>query len=305
MSIEKLARREFLSRFGTGVHGAALASLLTRDLALGEEPAQKIWDLTPKKPPFEPKAKAVIHLFQNGGPSQVDLFDPKPALEKYAGSAPSRDIVNQLEFAAEVGTILPAPFKFARYGRSGMEMSELLPHLGSCADDITLIRSMYGEHFNHEPSLYLMHTGRTLPGRPSLGAWVTYGLGTENQNLPAYVVLDDPKSLPVNGIQNWQAGYLPPIYQGTRFRSEGPPLLNLKPPEPLPSPLEQAQRALLRRLDEAHRVKHSGYADLDARIASYELAARMQLTATDALRCADQGFETARPARQHADYLGW
>ena len=103
--------------------------------------------------------------------------------------------------------MLPSPFNFTRRGKCGMELSEVLPHLGQCADDITLIRSMYGEHFNHEPSLYLMHTGRTLPGRPSLGAWVVYGLGSENQNLPAYVVLDDPKKLPVNGIQNWQAGY--------------------------------------------------------------------------------------------------
>jgi Protein of unknown function (DUF1501) len=168
----------------------------------------------------------------------------------------------------------------------------VLPHLGECADDITLIRSMFCEHFNHEPSLYLMHTGRTLPGRPSLGAWVVYGLGSENQNLPAYVVLDDPKKLPVNGIQNWQAGYLPPIYQGTRFRSEGQPLLNLKPPEDLPSPLVEAERALLHRLDEAHRTRHPGYPDLDARISSYELAARMQLTATDALDLSKESDET-------------
>ena len=173
-----------------------------------------------------------------------------------------------------------------------MELSELLPHLGECADDITLIRSMFGEHFNHEPSLYLMHTGRTLPGRPSLGAWVVYGLGTENQNLPAYVVLDDPKQLPVNGVQNWQAGWLPPVYQGTRFRSEGPPLLNLKPEQELPSPLVEAERALRRRMDEAHKQKRMGYAELDARISSFELAARMQLTATDALDLSQESAET-------------
>jgi hypothetical protein len=173
-----------------------------------------------------------------------------------------------------------------------MELSELLPHLGECADDITLIRSMYGEHFNHEPSLYLMHTGRTLPGRPSLGAWVIYGLGTENQNLPAYVVLDDPKQLPVNGVQNWQAGWLPPVYQGTRFRSEGPPLLNLKPQEELPSPLVEAERALRHRMDVAHQQKRQGYAELDARISSFELAARMQLAATDALDLSQESAET-------------
>ncbi len=280
-------RRDFFSRMSGGVQGAALASLLSRDLAGAAIP-----DLKAKPTHFPGKAKAVIQLFQNGGPSQVDLFDPKPMLRKFAGTAPSRDIVNQIEFADQVGTMLPSPFQFSRRGKCGMEMSELLPHLGECADDIALIRSMYGEHFNHEPSLYLMHTGRTLPGRPSLGAWVVYGLGSENQNLPAYVVLDDPKKLPVNGIQNWQSGYLPPIYQGTRFRSEGAPLLNLKPPEDLPSPLVEAARSIVRRLNGEHRAAHPGYGDLDARIASYELAARMQLTATDALDLSQESEET-------------
>lgn len=235
--IDQLSRRDFFSRFGSGLHGAALTSLLTHELAAAVvERGPKLYDLKPKQPHVTPKAKAVIHLFQNGGPSQVDLFDPKPALQKFAGTAPSRDIVNQIEFADQIGTMLPSPFQFSRHGKCGMELSELLPHLSKCADDICLIRSMFGEHFNHEPSIYLMHTGRTLPGRPSLGAWVTYGLGTENQNLPAYVVLDDPKRLPINGIQSWQSGWLPPIYQGTRFRSDGPPLLNLNPPENLPSP---------------------------------------------------------------------
>jgi hypothetical protein len=283
-----LSRRDFFDRFATGLHGAALATLLSRESGY----SAPIYDLKPKDPNFPPKAKSVIHLVQNGGPSQVDLFDPKPMLEKYAGSAPGRDIVNQIEFADQIGSMLPSPFKFAKHGKCGMELSELLPHLGECADEITLIRSMYGEHFNHEPSLYLLHTGRTLPGRPSLGSWVVYGLGCENQNLPAYVVLDDPKKLPVNGIQNWQSGYLPPIYQGTRFRSEGPPLLNLKPPEELPSGLAQAERTLLHRLDEAHRASRPGYPDLDARIASYELAARMQMTATEALDLSTESDET-------------
>ena len=200
----------------------------------------------------------------NGGPSQVDLFDPKPTLNKFAGSAPSRDIVNEIEFANEVGSLLPSSFKYSKHGKSGIEVSELMPYLADCVDDITLIRSMYGEHFNHEPALYLMHSGRTLPGRPSLGSWVIYGLGSENQNLPAYIVLDDPKGLPINSIQNWQSGWLPPVYQGTRFRSEGLPLLNLKPREELPAPLVEAQRALLQRMDQSHRQKHPGQPDLVA-----------------------------------------
>ena len=294
-----LTRRGFFSRFGDGVHGAALASLLARDLftgspvlyAAGAENAVST-DLKPRKPHFPPKAKAVIHLFMNGGPSHVDLFDPKPLLRKFAGSPPNRDILNEIEFANEVGTMLPSPFQFVRRGKCGMELSEVLPHLGECADDITLIRSVYSESFNHEPALYLIHSGRTIPGRPSLGAWVVYGLGSENQNLPAYVVLDDPKRLPINGIQNWQAAWLPPVFQGTRFRSEGLPLLNLKAREDLPSPLVQAQRDLLRQLDDAHRRERPWQPDLDARITSYELAANMQMEATDALDISKESQKT-------------
>ena len=205
-SRKTFSRRDFFSRMGDGLHGAALASLLGSDLfspAVQGESRHRTYDLKPQPPHFEPRAKSVIHLFMNGGPSQVDLFDPKPALQKYAGKPPPRDIVNQIEFANEIGGFLPSPYPFKHCGDCGMEISEVLPHLAKRADDITLVRSMYGEHFNHEPSLYLMHSGRTLPGRPSLGAWVTYGLGSENQNLPGYVVLDDPKSLPVNEIQSW------------------------------------------------------------------------------------------------------
>jgi hypothetical protein len=294
-----LTRRGFFSRFGDGVHGAALASLLGRDLftgspalyAAGTESAVPT-DLKPRKPHFPPKAKAVIHLFMNGGPSHVDLFDPKPLLRKFAGSPPNRDILSEIEFANEVGTMLPSPFQFVRRGKCGMELSEVLPHLGECADDITLIRSVYSESFNHEPALYLIHSGRTIPGRPSLGAWVVYGLGSENQNLPAYVVLDDPKRLPINGIQNWQAAWLPPVFQGTRFRSEGLPLLNLKAREDLPSALVQAQRDLLRQLDDAHRRERPWQPDLDARITSYELAANMQMEATDALDISKESQKT-------------
>jgi Protein of unknown function (DUF1501) len=294
-----MSRRDFFSRFGDGLHGVALAWLLGGDLfsanpalASSQDEGRRVYDLKPRPSHIQPKARSVIHLFMNGGPSQVDLFDPKPTLQKFAGSAAPRDIVSEIEFANEVGSLLPSAFKFAKHGKAGIELSELLPNLAECVDDIALIRSMYGEHFNHEPSLYLMHSGRTLPGRPSLGSWVVYGLGSENQNLPAYIVLDDPKGLPINGIQNWQSGWLPPVYQGSRFRSEGPPLLNLKPREELPSPLVQAQRALLRRLDESHRQERPGQPDLEARIANYELAARMQVTATDALDISEESEQT-------------
>ena len=287
-SRHRLTRRDFFSRIGDGIHGAALASLLGSDLlapnsAMASDDARRVFDLAPRQPHFEPKAKAVIHLFMNGGPSQVDLFDPKPALEKYAGEIPLRDMATDITSPHESGGLLPSPFKFQKHGQCGMDVSELLPHFATHVDDVALIRSMYGEHFNHEPALFLMHTGRTVATRPSIGAWVAYGLGTENQNLPAYVVLDDPKGLPINGISNWQSAWLPPLYQGTRFRSEGPPVLNLDPRPDWPEGLADAERRLLRRLDQAHLKMRPFQPSLDGRISSYELAARMQLEAGDAL----------------------
>jgi len=228
----------------------------------------------------------------NGGPSQVDLFDPKPMLKKYEGQPPSRELANDIEFVDQAGGMMPSPFKFSKCGKSGIEISELLPHLSQQVDEITLIRSMFTTHFNHEPAVYMMQTGRLFTGHPSLGSWFVYGLGTENQNLPAYVVLDDPKGLPVNGIQNWQSGWLPPVYQGTRMRSEGSPLLNLKPNEEFPRPVSELARSIVHRLDSRHREARPGNPELDARIASYELAARMQMSATDALDISQESTAT-------------
>jgi hypothetical protein len=214
---------------GDGLFGAALAGLLGADLfspspALGASSAT-VHDLKPRTPHFEAKATAVIQLFMSGGPSQVDLFDPKPSLGKYAGQIP-KGFLDEVESVSEAGGLMPSPFKFAKHGQSGIEISDTLPHLATCVDDMCLIRSMWTEHTAHEPAIFMMHTGRALPGFPCMGAWVAYGLGTENQNLPAYVVLDDIKAQILLGIQNWQSGWLPPVYQGTRFRSEGPPVVN-------------------------------------------------------------------------------
>ncbi|WP_031500190.1 DUF1501 domain-containing protein [Bryobacter aggregatus] len=283
-------RRDFFSNIANGIHGAALASLLG-----AEAKASGVYDLKPKAPQFPAKAKSVIQLFMNGGPSQVDLFDPKPTLTRLAGTAPSRELSFAISNGDKPGLLMPGAYEFKRAGKCGMEMATVMPHLAECADDITLIRSMYGEHANHEPALFLMHTGRTIASRPAIGAWVAYGLGTENQNLPAYVVLDDPKGLPINGISNWQSAWLPPIYQGTRFRAEGPPVLNLEPREEIPSPLVEAERNLLRKLDSAHRERRPYQPELDARISSYELAARMQLAASDALDV-NQESEATREA---------
>jgi hypothetical protein len=291
-----MSRRGFFSSVADGLHGAALASLLGGELfspagALASEAGVQ-YDLTPKPPQFEPSAKAVIQLFMNGGPSQVDLFDPKPELAKYAGKTPSRDLTAVVVTPTENAGILPSPYKFAKHGQAGMDFSELLPHTAEHADDIAMIRSMYTETPNHEPALFMMHSGRIIPGRPSLGSWVAYGLGTENQNLPAYIVLDDPKGLPINGIHNWQAAWLPPIYQGTRFRSEGPPVLNLQPRPEWPDPVLEIQRDLLRKLDQTHLDKRPDEPDLAARISSYELAARMQLAASDALDLSQESEAT-------------
>jgi hypothetical protein len=274
------------------MHGAALAVLLGGDLGSAAVMQPKVHDLKAKRPHFPGRAKSVIQLFMHGGPSHVDLFDPKPALQKFAGQPPSRDLASEIRAVREAGGLMPSPFKFARYGQSGIELSELFPHLARQADDIAVIRSMFTTHISHNFALYIMHTGRMLAGRPTLGSWVVYGLGSENENLPAYVVMDDPKGLPTNGIQNWEAGWLPGIYQGTRVRSEGAPLLNLTPAEERPSAVLEMSRSLLRRMDVAHAAARPGNSDLEARIGTYELAARMQMEATDAFDISKESAAT-------------
>ena len=281
-------RRDFFSRMSDGLMGTALASLFAENLIA----APKLDDLTPKKPHHAPRAKSIIQLFMNGGPSQVDLFDYKPALAKHAGQAPSRDLAAEVPAVRETGGLMPSPYKFSKHGQSGIELSEMLPHLSKVVDDICVVKSMYTTHLAHEAALFLMHGGRILPTRPSLGAWITYGLGSENQSLPAYVVLDDPKGPPVNFISNWQSGWLPAVYQGTRVRSEGSPILNLQAKQEYPSMVVDLSRSLLRRMDTAHRDRHPGNAELQARIANYELAARMQMEATDALDLAKESEAT-------------
>ncbi len=294
----RLSRRELFSRLGDGAYGAALSYLLAGDLAssaslLAASAEQTVPGLDSKSPHFEPKAKAVIQLFMSGRPSQMDLFDPKPLLEKHAGEPPPPSALDSQQRLNRVaGSLMPTQFKFAKYGKAGIDVSELLPHLATRVDDMAVVRAMYTTHSNHEPAIFLMHTGRLLPGRPTLGAWVAYGLGSENQNLPTYVVLEDPTGLPRCGIQNWQSGWLPPVYQGTRLRSQGSPLPNLKPREEFPGPVLQVAKSLLGRMDMAHRERHPGEAELGARIHSYELAARMQLEATDVLDVSQESQTT-------------
>ena len=217
-----------------------------------------------------------------GGPSHLDLLDPKPVLDRLDGR-PHPGVVDAME-AQKAGALMRSPFRYGRYGESGIAVSELLPHLAGCVDDLTVIRSMQTDHINHEPSIWMFNTGRIMPGSPSLGSWVVYGLGSENQELPAYVVIDNPMGMPLDGIRNWSSGWLPPVYQGTRFRSAGTPVLNLKPSGPVTPEIQSARLRLLADLAEDHRERHPGEVELDARIASYQLAARMQVSATDAPR---------------------
>ena len=245
--------------------------------------SRRIYDLRPQKPHFEAPAKSVIHLFMNGGPSQMDLFDPKEELQKSHGKSFFEKIAGEIETPTSAGAIMRSPYEFKRYGQSGMSVSEVMPQLATCVDDIAFLRSMFTTNLTHEPALFKIHSGRMVPGLPSMGSWITYGLGTENQNLPAYVVLDDPGGLPVNRSQSWQAGFLPPVYQGTRFRSTGSPVLNLKRGFAEPADITRLERDFLAGLDHKHRKIHAGHSQLDARIASYELAARMQLAAPDAI----------------------
>src|SRR5262249_3017030 len=279
---ELSCRRSFFGRVAGGIYGAALASLLGRDV-YGNEPARQAYDLNPRAPHFDPKARAVIHLYMNGGPSQMDLFDPKPMLDKLHGTQHFTKIAGEIENLKDAGSIMRSPFKFAQHGQSGMWVSDVMPHLAKQVDDIALVRSLYTTNLTHEPAIYLIQRGKMGRGRPSLGSWVDYGLGSENQNLPAYVVLDDPLGLPINGVENWQSGFLPPLFQGTRFKATGSPVLNLQPDVARPAEIVAMERDLLTRLDAAHKGKRPGNPKLDARIASYELAARMQLAATDAL----------------------
>ncbi len=293
----RVDRRDFFGCVGGGLQGAALAWLLAGDSnLLADEAAERnsppIDDANPRAPHFEPRAKAVIHLFMNGGPSQMDLFDPKPILDKHHGEPYFDKIAGDVENIQSAGALLRSPFKFAQHGQSGLWVSDALPHIARQVDDLALIRSMHTTNLTHEPALYLIQTGRMGPGHPSLGSWVVYGLGSENRNLPAYVVLDDPLGLPINGVENWQAGFLPPTFQGTRFRSTGSPVLNLAPAVAEPEGVVLAERSLRSELDQRHLRIRAGQPRLAARIASYELAARMQMSATDALDLSQESSAT-------------
>ncbi|MBI3465709.1 MAG: DUF1501 domain-containing protein, partial [Planctomycetes bacterium] len=290
---DRSSRRHFLASSAMGVGSLALAWLLNEEglLAAPVKPALEPpkFDLLPKPPQRPARAKAMISLFMQGGPSHLDLFDPKPEMARYDGQTFPGEI--KYDNAAQASSkVLASPWKFHKHGKCGMELSELLPHLGEVADEITLIRSMHTGVNNHGQSIQALNTGRTLSGRPSLGSWITYGLGSESQNLPAYVALIDPGQLPVLGVENWSNGWLPSLYQGTVVRPREPRILNLDAPPHMQGGAQERYLSLVERLNQQHLARHPGELDLEARIASYELAARMQLSAKEAL---DLSGETA------------
>ena len=278
----QLHRRAFLNMNTGHVGLLALAALLGKSntSSAAERSSASI---------VQPRAKSVICLFQNGGPSQMDLFDPKPELTKWHGQAyPAGEL--ETHFDKQKGNVLGSPYQFRRCGQTGMELCELLPYTGSIADDITLIRSMTTGSVDHEAALRMMHSGRLFAGMPSWGSWVTYALGSENQDLPAFVVLSDPGGLPIDGEKNWSSGWLPAVYQGTVFRSGKSPVLNLLAPEGMTELARRNQLKYLEKLNRQHATRYPENTELTARIANFETAARMQ---TSVPRLMDLSSETA------------
>ena len=290
-------RREFLAQNALGIGGFALAWLLNQERATAAPHIPRSgpsYNLAAKAPPQPARARAMISMFMHGGPSHVDLFDPKTELTKRSGEDYSGDVVYSFVNRASK-KLLGSPWKFEKRGQSGTEISELLPHTAGIVDDIALIRSAHTGFNGHEVSIRFMHSGRAaVTGRPTLGSWLTYGLGSESQDLPAYVVLSDPGGHPVDGLNNWSNGWLPSIFQGTVIRPREPRIPNLDPPAHLSGDLQRQNLDFLQALNRRHLEKNSGDADLEARIASYELAARMQSAAREALDVSQESEATLK-----------
>ncbi len=280
-----IARRDFLARAGGGIGSLALASLLADDLpaAHAAPPTLPPDPLAPKPPHYRPKAKRVISLFMFGGISHMDTFDPKPELDRSDGMSVAGNAKFDTGGRSAPGKLMKSPWAFRNYGKCGMPVSDLLPNIGRHADDLALIRSMTSESNNHVPAVYFMLSGSILAGRPGLGSWITYGLGSENRNLPGFVVMTDPRALVGGGAGNWSSGFLPSNFQGVPFRSTGLPVLNLKPPTDQSDAQQRQTLELLGKLNEEFLRGRPDEQELAARIRAYELAYRMQSEATEAV----------------------
>ncbi len=288
------SRRDFLFQSGGGIAGLALTQLLASERLLGAQQcaAPAAGNLFAERAPhFAPRARAVISLFMSGGVSQVDTFDPKPALNKYAGQ-PLHDKIDGDVIVRQgfPGPLMPSPFEFKKYGESGIEVSEIFPNLAAKVDEIAFLRSVYGRSNDHVQATYELQTGQLRMGFPSVGAWVTYGLGSESSSLPAFVVMNDHRGGPLGGPNDWSAGFMPASYQGTVFRSAGDPIVDLKRPETMSAEEQRARLDTLAKLNEIDMERYSGSSELAARISSYELAYRMQ-------GCAPEAIDTSAETR--------
>jgi Protein of unknown function (DUF1501) len=274
------SRRDFLMNAGSGLGALALGTMLSQDGLLGATPPDP---LKPKKPHFKPTAKSVIWLFMEGGPSHIDIFDPKPALEKLAGQpmpASFGRVITAMGTASN--TLMPAKRTWKQYGESGMWVSDWYPEIAKHVDEMTMFRACWADGLNHVGSVCQMNTCSILAGRPALGSWITYGLGSANQNLPTFVVLTDAAEV-LGGPKNWSAGFLPATYQGTLLRNQGDPILDLAPPSSIGKDQQRGRLDLLGKLNRHFDEDKSDDTELEARINAYELAYRMQASGPEAV----------------------
>ncbi len=289
-------RRQFFQDCGIGVGKIALASLLTQELARGGAPSSSSSGgaMAPRPSHFPGKAKAVIHLFMAGAPSQLDLFDYKPELVAYEGKPLPPSIIGDQRYAfiRPDSAVLGPCYRFSKHGQSGAELSEMLPHLASVVDDVCLIKSVTTDQFNHAPAQLFFNTGFAQPGRPSLGSWLTYGLGAESSDLPAFVVMSTGSGIS-GGAANWSSGFLPSVYSGVRFRNTGDPILNVSSPAGVDDELQRDSLALIRKMNEK-RLGLAGDPEIATRIASYEMAYRLQSSAPELMDLKRESPETLK-----------
>ena len=283
------SRRRFFQECAGGIGIMALAQLMDRE---GRGAVPEVNPLAPRKPHFPAKARNVIFMFMEGGPSQIDLFDPKPELQKWSGKPLPESMTKDLRlaFTKPNAAVLASPRTFKPFGRSGTEFSDFIPHIGACADDICLVRSMFTDAFNHHPGQLLLFGGSIQVGRPTMGAWVLYGLGSESQNLPGFVVLNSGVGTS-GGTSNWSSGFLPSTYQGVVLRSSGDPVLYLSNPPGVTREMQRSGLDLLKDLNEEH-LAQTGDLEIASRISSYELAFRMQMAGPELLDFSKESPET-------------
>lgn len=292
-----ISRRAFLQQSGGGFGMLALAAMLAEQGLLRAEAPTPADPFAPRTAPEPAKAKNVIFLFMSGGPSHLETFDPKPELQRLHGEKlPASFGPVKTRRGVDKNKLLATKRTFKKYGQAGIDISDLLPNIATHADELCVLRGCHGDSVTHPESLYLMNCGSILMGRPSLGSWVSYGLGSENRNMPGYVVLPDPAGWPKGGAPSWGNGYLPAAFQGTVMRGGPSPILNLKTPQQIGEPQQRRTLDLVNKLNEEHLRTRSEDTELSARIAAYELAFRMQSSAAEVV---DTGSETAATKKMY------